>query len=74
MVFSMNYFPLTASLNIFPATNFGCTEAGILISLPVAGLRPVLAARSADLKVPKTDQRDFITSLYRFDHLGNKGL
>ena len=25
-------------------------------------------------KSTETDQRDFITSLYRFDHLGNKGL
>src|SRR5581483_1372404 len=43
--------PPTASLNDFPAFTRGTVEAGIEISLPVAGLRPVRAARSARSKV-----------------------
>ena len=46
-------FSVNCVLEHFPGYKFRLPEAGILISLPVAGLRPVLAARSADLKVPK---------------------
>ena len=44
---------LTASLNALPAENLAVFAAGILISAPVAGLRPSLAALLPDLKVPK---------------------
>ena len=43
----------TASLNALPAENFAVLAAGILISAPVAGLRPTRAARLPDLNVPK---------------------
>src|SRR5437588_8707136 len=41
----------TASLKDFPAFTRGTVAAGIEISLPVAGLRPVRAARSVRSKV-----------------------
>lgn len=44
---------LTAFFKITPALNLGTFEALILISLPVAGLRPVRAARLATSNVPK---------------------
>src|SRR5260370_41695467 len=45
--------PLTASLNALPAANLTGLAAGILISAPVVGLRPVRAARFPGLKLPK---------------------
>ena len=47
----VNY--LTAFFNKAPALNLGALEAGILISLPVAGLRPLRAERLATENVPK---------------------
>ena len=44
-----NYF--TASFKAFPATNFGTLLAGISISSPVCGLRPLRAFLSATLFV-----------------------
>ena len=41
-----------ASFKALPAVNLGTFFALILISFPVWGLRPVLAARLATLKVP----------------------
>ena len=41
----INYF--TAFFNKAPALNLGALEAAILISFPVAGLRPLRAARFA---------------------------
>jgi hypothetical protein len=40
-----SYLP-TASLNDLPTLTFGTVAAGICISSPVEGLRPVRAARS----------------------------
>ena len=45
-----------ASLSVFPALNLGDLEALILIALPVAGLRPLRAARLVTAKVPKPVQ------------------
>lgn len=47
------FLPATAALKPAPAVKRGTVVAAILISLPVAGLRPVRAARLDDLKVPK---------------------
>src|SRR5512135_2623015 len=47
------FLPATAALKPAPAVKRGTVVAAILISLPVCGLRPVRAARLADLKVPK---------------------
>lgn len=44
---------LTASFNALPALNAGTLLAGISISLPVWGLRPLRAARSRTSKFPK---------------------
>src|SRR5699024_6641024 len=46
-----SYF-LTASLRALPALNAGTLLAGISISSPVCGLRPLRAARSRTSKVP----------------------
>ena len=46
-----NYF--TNSLNFLPAENTGTFLAAILISLPVCGFLPVLAALSLRSNVPK---------------------
>ena len=43
----------TESLKVLPALKAGALEAGILISAPVAGLRPIWAARTLASKVPK---------------------
>ncbi len=52
MLFS--YFPLfTRSLSAVPALKRTFFEAAILISLPVLGFLPVLAALSPTLKDPK---------------------
>ena len=40
------------SFKAFPALNFGALEAGITISLPLCGLRPVLSALSETSNVP----------------------
>lgn len=47
----INY--LIASFNALPDTNAGTLDAAIWISAPVCGLRPVRAARSFTLNVPK---------------------
>src|SRR5476649_1899043 len=44
---------LTADFRVAPAENFGVFDAAILIASPVAGLRPLRAARFATEKVPK---------------------
>ena len=44
---------VTRSLKAEPALNAGPREAGMLISAPVCGLRPVRAERSRDSNVPK---------------------
>nr|GEU28069.1 hypothetical protein [Tanacetum cinerariifolium] len=44
---------LTADFRVAPAENFGVFDAAILIASPVAGLRPLRAARLATEKVPK---------------------
>src|SRR3990167_10715260 len=43
----------TTSFNFFPALNFAITAAGIFISTPVRGLRPMRAARFDVSKEPK---------------------
>src|SRR5690606_17237328 len=50
-----SYFFLgfTAALSVAPAEKRGVLEAAILIASPVAGLRPLRAARFATEKVPK---------------------
>src|SRR5674476_826451 len=50
-----NYFlaPFTAVLRVAPALNAGALEALILRAAPVAGLRPLRAARFLTSKVPK---------------------
>ncbi len=44
---------LTASFNALPGLNAGTLLAGISISSPVCGLRPLRAARSRTSKLPK---------------------
>jgi len=46
------FFPFTRFLRAAPALNLGLLEAAILISFPVWGLRPILAALLATSKVP----------------------
>ncbi len=48
---TINY--LTASFNALPALKAGTLLAGISISLPVCGLRPLRAALSRTSKLPK---------------------
>src|SRR5689334_19109541 len=48
---SKGYF--TESLSSFPGRNLTTLLAGILISWPVRGLRPVRSLRSSTRKVPK---------------------
>lgn len=49
-----DYFPpFTAALSVAPALNAGALEALILSSVPVAGLRPIRAARLRTSNVPK---------------------
>ena len=55
-----NYFPLTIVLNFLPAENAGTVFAGIFNSLPVCGLRPVLAALLRASKVPKPTKVTFL--------------
>ena len=43
----------TASLRALPGLNAGTLLAGISISSPVCGLRPLRAARSRTSKLPK---------------------
>src|SRR5262249_5989995 len=50
--FKTAYFLLTAFFNRAPAANLATRAAGILISAPVAGLRPLRAARLATENVP----------------------
>jgi hypothetical protein len=50
-------YALTASLRPFPGRNLGCFDAGILITAPVRGLRPSVAARFATVNVPKFTRR-----------------
>ena len=47
----LNYF--TASLRALPGLNAGTLLAGILISSPVCGLRPLRSARERTSKLPK---------------------
>src|SRR6185437_15638477 len=47
----------TASFRPFPALNFGCFDAAILIFSPVRGLRPSEAARFDTVKVPNPTRR-----------------
>ena len=49
--FQLSY--LTASFNALPGLNAGTLLAGISISSPVCGLRPLRAARSRTSKLPK---------------------
>ena len=51
MIGNQSYF--TAFFNKAPALNLGALLAAILISLPVAGLRPLRAARFVTANVPK---------------------
>ena len=51
--FFLAFLPATAVLKVAPAVKRGTVEAAILMAAPVAGLRPVRAARLEDLKVPK---------------------
>ena len=51
-IVSYFFFPFTRFLRAAPALNLGLLEAAILISFPVWGLRPVLAALLATSKVP----------------------
>ena len=44
---------MIASFSALPDTNAGTLDAAIWISAPVCGLRPVRAARSFTLNVPK---------------------
>ncbi len=46
-------FYFTASFNCLPGLKAGVTDAGISISSPVCGLRPLRAARLRVSKVPK---------------------
>ncbi len=46
------FLPRTASFKSFPTVNFATVVAGILISSPVAGLRPTRAFRFAVEKLP----------------------
>jgi hypothetical protein len=48
---------LIASLRPLPGLNLACIEAGILISAPVAGLRPMEALRLLVENVPKPTRR-----------------
>lgn len=50
-----NYFlpPLTAAFRLAPALNAGALEALIFSGAPVAGLRPLRAARLRTSNVPK---------------------
>src|SRR5918996_950194 len=48
-----------ASRSETPGANFGTRLAGILISEPVCGLRPVLALRCTEEKVPKPTRVTF---------------
>ena len=57
---SVNYLPLTTSLNFLPAENTGTVLAGILISLPVWGFLPFLAALLRGSKVPKPTKVTFL--------------
>ncbi len=50
-LFQLSY--LTASFNALPGLNAGTLLAGISISSPVCGLRPLRAARSRTSKLPK---------------------
>ncbi len=50
-------FLLTARLRVSPALNLAWVLARILIASPVCGLRPLRAARSATLNLPKPDSR-----------------
>ena len=50
-------FLLRLAFSAAPALKRAFFEAGILISLPVAGLRPLPAARSRTEKVPKPTRR-----------------
>ena len=56
----VNYLPLTTSLNFLPAENTGTVLAGILISLPVCGFLPFLAALLRGSKVPKPTRVTFL--------------
>ena len=57
--FSKNYFLFTNSLNFLPAEKAGTVLAAILISLPVCGFLPVLAALFLDSNVPKPTKVTF---------------
>src|SRR5690554_7188195 len=46
-------YQLTASLSALPALKLGTLAALISIGSPVCGLRPVRAARSLTVKIPK---------------------
>ena len=66
-IYSKNYFLLTNSLNFLPAENAGTVLAAILISLPVCGFLPVLAALFLDSKVPnptKVTLLPFLTEVW----------
>ena len=56
---SRNYL-LTASLNFLPAEKAGTVVAGIFNSLPVCGLRPILAALFLASNVPKPTKVTFL--------------
>lgn len=58
-IFKIAYL-LTASLNFLPAENAGTVVAGIFNSLPVCGLRPILAALFLDSNVPKPTKVTFL--------------
>lgn len=48
-----DYLPATASLSALPGLKAGTLLAGISISAPVCGLRPLRAERSRTSKLPK---------------------
>ena len=52
--------PLTTVLNFLPAEKAGTVLAWILISLPVCGFLPFLAARLRGSKVPKPTKVTFL--------------
>lgn len=53
LVFLITTYLLIASFKALPGLKAGTSVAGIVISLPVCGLRPLRAARWRTSKVPK---------------------
>ena len=54
---SFRPLPPTAAFSVAPGRNFGAFDAGIAISAPVRGLRPVRAPCSTASKLPKPVRR-----------------